>query len=258
MPIYKGTNEVASGNLYKGSTEIQDGYKATDSFYVNEVTVTLNFSVSGNASLAFSSTTITGAPGSSFSQITNNITANSGYYITGGSCSDDNPSITCAVVGSQVRVNGTIPSVASTVNISVTVSTNAYIDVTIAAAILSPWTYVAGTLPSGFNYQAGTSNSYFDIYFASNVDRDAANVSGTRASFRSKFSGSAINVNERSTPVLTYFTNRIRVAWDAVGPSFETTSSGTLAGGNTNCSVSIGLPFRLIGPTTSFVDIQGS
>ena len=28
MPIYKGSNEVTSGNLYKGSTEIQDGYKS--------------------------------------------------------------------------------------------------------------------------------------------------------------------------------------------------------------------------------------
>lgn len=39
MPIYKGTNEVTSGNLYKGSTEIQDGYKATDPFYVNQTVI---------------------------------------------------------------------------------------------------------------------------------------------------------------------------------------------------------------------------
>ena len=39
MPIYKGAVEVTSGNLYKGSTEVQDGYKATDSFYVNEISI---------------------------------------------------------------------------------------------------------------------------------------------------------------------------------------------------------------------------
>jgi len=57
MPIYKGSNEVTSGNLYKGSTEVQDGYKATDSFYVNEISISfLNFP--GTASYI-----LTGAPG---------------------------------------------------------------------------------------------------------------------------------------------------------------------------------------------------
>ena len=37
MPIYKGSTEVTSGNLHKGSTEIQNGYKAADSFFVNEL-----------------------------------------------------------------------------------------------------------------------------------------------------------------------------------------------------------------------------
>lgn len=57
MPIYKGTNEVTSGNLYKGSTEIENGYKATDPFYVNEISISfLNFP--GVADYV-----ITGAPG---------------------------------------------------------------------------------------------------------------------------------------------------------------------------------------------------
>lgn len=57
MPVYKGTNEVTSGNLYKGSTEIQDGYKATDSFYVNETSISfLNFP-------GVSDYIITGVPG---------------------------------------------------------------------------------------------------------------------------------------------------------------------------------------------------
>ena len=57
MPIYKGSTEVTSGNLHKGSTEVQDGYKATDSFYVNEISISfLNFP--GTASYV-----LTGAPG---------------------------------------------------------------------------------------------------------------------------------------------------------------------------------------------------
>ena len=57
MPIYKGNTEVASGNLYKGTTEIQDGYKGTNSFYVNEVSISwLNFP-------GVTDYVITGAPG---------------------------------------------------------------------------------------------------------------------------------------------------------------------------------------------------
>ena len=77
MPIYKGSTEVASGNLYKGSTEIQDGYKATDSFYVNEITVTLPSSVTASGiTWSVSTTSFTGAPGSTSSSFT--LTASAG------------------------------------------------------------------------------------------------------------------------------------------------------------------------------------
>lgn len=39
MPVYKGAVEVTSGNLHKGSTEIQEGYKASDPFYVNSTVI---------------------------------------------------------------------------------------------------------------------------------------------------------------------------------------------------------------------------
>ena len=47
MPIYKGSNEVTSGNLYKGSTNIEEGYKSTNPFYVNTLAVT-NISFNGS------------------------------------------------------------------------------------------------------------------------------------------------------------------------------------------------------------------
>ena len=77
MPIYKGTNEVTSGNLYKGSTKIENGYKATDSFYVNEITVTLPSSVTASGiTWSVSTTSFTGAPGSTSSSFT--LTASAG------------------------------------------------------------------------------------------------------------------------------------------------------------------------------------
>jgi hypothetical protein len=66
MPIYKGTNEDTSGNLYKGSTEIQDGYKATNPFYVNEITVLLT----APAGWTLSASSFTGVPGTSSGSFT--------------------------------------------------------------------------------------------------------------------------------------------------------------------------------------------
>lgn len=77
MPIYKGDNEVTSGNLYKGSTEIEDGYKATSLFYSNKLKIT-GFSISDNSSVTsvgFSSgrtITVTGEPGAQYNVTTTN------------------------------------------------------------------------------------------------------------------------------------------------------------------------------------------
>ncbi len=57
MPIYKGNTEIASGKLYKAAVNIENGYKGTDSFYINEVTISfLNFP-------GVSDYSITGGPG---------------------------------------------------------------------------------------------------------------------------------------------------------------------------------------------------
>ena len=39
MPLYKGTVEVTGGGLYKGSTEIENGYKTNQFFYENLSTI---------------------------------------------------------------------------------------------------------------------------------------------------------------------------------------------------------------------------
>lgn len=61
MPIYKGTAEITSGKLYKATTNIENGYKGTNSFYVNEVTVSLT----APSGWTLSSSSITGVPGAS-------------------------------------------------------------------------------------------------------------------------------------------------------------------------------------------------
>lgn len=42
MPVYKGTTEITSGKLYKGASNIENGYKQTASFYVNAIAATVN------------------------------------------------------------------------------------------------------------------------------------------------------------------------------------------------------------------------
>lgn len=42
MPVYKGTTEITSGKLYKATTNIENGYKGINSFYVNAIASTVN------------------------------------------------------------------------------------------------------------------------------------------------------------------------------------------------------------------------
>lgn len=132
MPVYKGTNEVTSGNLYKGSTEIQDGYKATDSFYVNEVTLTIAFidNTGSNISLTdASSVSFTGIPGTSWTSFSRNVSRTNGTVrITGaaGNESGDTQNILNIVESGSGRVtrtlafSGTLPTTTQTITVTVT------------------------------------------------------------------------------------------------------------------------------------------
>lgn len=124
MPVYKGTNEVTSGNLYKGSTEIQDGYKATDSFYVNETSISfLNFP-------GVSDYIITGVPGDTipgnrYQQWT--VSANSGFAFNGTQTAIGLPTDFSFSAGSQGSISNTttsprvnyVPSVFPSTSVSV-------------------------------------------------------------------------------------------------------------------------------------------
>jgi hypothetical protein len=132
MPVYKGTNEVTSGNLRKGSTEIQNGYKATNPFFVNETTLTIAFVDNTSANINLSSAasvSFTGTPGDTWSSFTRNLTrANGTVRITGaaGAESGDTQNILSIVEsGSGVSqrdltFSGTLPTVTQTITVTVT------------------------------------------------------------------------------------------------------------------------------------------
>ena len=131
MPVYKGTNEVTSGNLYKGTTEIQDGYKATDSFYVNEVTLIISFVNNTNLSSSGSLTrTLVGVPGDSFSTQNLTVSASASQRLNSLSFSEsgDTQAIaTCSTSGvnengGQYSVSGTFPTVSQTITFTLTAS----------------------------------------------------------------------------------------------------------------------------------------
>ncbi len=136
MPIYKGSNEVTSGNLKKGSTNIENGYKATNPFYTNQTTITFsNFTVNvAGATIAPAISSVTGIPGASWST-TFAVTAPSGKGVggTGGTYGTTsyswtpNTAIVPSIGGSTGRgtnvmtysLSGTFPSQSSTLSVGV-------------------------------------------------------------------------------------------------------------------------------------------
>ena len=146
MPIYKGSSEVTSGSLRKGSTEVQNGYKETSQFYVNQNSITILFvdSVSG-ATLNTTQSFQTGTPGTAFTTITRILTADSNRLITAASVSEsgDTRGTVSASISSSgsssrtVTVSGTFPTQSTTVTITVsgtTVQDQPNLIVTVASA----------------------------------------------------------------------------------------------------------------------------
>jgi hypothetical protein len=132
MPIYKGSSEVTSGSLRKGSTEVQNGYKETNQFYVNQNSITILFvdSVSG-ATLNTTQSFQTGTPGAAFTTVTRVLTASSNRLITAASTSESGDtggtvshSISSSGSSSRtVTVSGTFPTQSTTVTITVSGTT---------------------------------------------------------------------------------------------------------------------------------------
>ena len=166
MPVYKGSTEVTSGNLHKGSTEIQNGYKAADSFYVNETTLTIIFvdnTATGSSLNSTSSAVFTGSPGSAFSTFSRSVNRTNGTYaVTGASVSeagDSGNNVSTSVSGSgnvsrNISISGTIPITTRTITLTVNSTVNTLLART---ATLTGAPLPSGGNTNGFNWNGAVS-----------------------------------------------------------------------------------------------------
>jgi len=129
MPVYKGSTEVTSGNLMKGSTNIENGYKQTSQFYVNTNAIVINFvdAITG-ASMSTTQFSSIGTPGSSFTPFTRTITTDSGKIFSGtvtvAESGDTGNNVSASISGqgsttATLNVSGTHPASGVTVTLTV-------------------------------------------------------------------------------------------------------------------------------------------
>ena len=129
MPIYKGSTEVTSGNLRKGSTNIENGYKETSPFYTNTNGITINFidAISG-ATMSTTQFSSVGVPGASFSSFSRTITTDSGRIFSGtvsvAEAGDGGNNVSASISGqgsttATLNVSGTYPTTGTTVTLTV-------------------------------------------------------------------------------------------------------------------------------------------
>ena len=143
MPVYKGTTEITSGKLYKATTNIENGYKGTDSFYINETTLTINFTDNTGSNATLSSAaqiTLTGVPGTAFSTINRTVTrvdnststegpSNAISSVTVNEAGDTGNNVTSTITGSgnvsrNIAISGTFPNQNTTVTLTVAATVN--------------------------------------------------------------------------------------------------------------------------------------
>ena len=142
MPLYKGSSEVTSGNLHKGSTEIENGYKGSDSFYLNETTVSWALPTGGGFTYSTPSPqSSTGSPGSAFTSTTFTITAGSNA-LTGTATITGLPT---GLTSSQ-SYNNTGPGNILTITIAGTFPTTSYLNTALTVSGLSGVTYYTLTV----------------------------------------------------------------------------------------------------------------
>ena len=185
MPIYKGTNEVASGNLYKGTTEIQDGYKGTSSFYVNEVSISwLNFP-------GVTDYIITGSPGPTIGvskSVSLTETAPGGSAYNGVQTASGVPADFSFTSGAQGSISNTTTSPSVGFNAAVFPAVSTSVDynnltVTLPTSVIETYSYsFTGSLASSTSCQAFSGSSCTvssPTNYAGNFQYHNASASGT-------------------------------------------------------------------------------
>lgn len=188
MPIYKGTNEITSGNFYKGSTNIENGYKQTDSFFVNLVTIEFS-SISGQGFTYTLPTPRTGDPGSSYPSTTFTISGASNERLNGSGF---------AMTGLPSSLSASVTSGNNTNTLTVTITGN-YPTVGVSpisstiSGITAVTSYLAHFLLVGGGGNAGNA------YVAS-----GGGGGGVRTSFSPNGGGQAVDSRPTLDPNTTY------------------------------------------------------
>ena len=216
MPIYKGTNEITSGNFYKGSTNIENGYKQTDSFFVNLVTIQFS-SISGRGFTYTLPTSRTGDPGSSYPSTTFTISGASNERLNGSGF---------AMTGLPSSLSASVTSGNNTNTLTVTITGN-YPTVgvspisSIVSGITAVTSYLAHFLLVGGGGNAGSG------YVAS-----GGGGGGVRTSFSPNGGGFAVDSRPTLVPNTTY---TITVAGVRGSSTFNgiTATAGGNGGGST-------------------------
>jgi len=170
MPIYKGSTEVTSGNLRKGSTNIENGYKETSPFYTNTNGITINFidAISG-ATMSTTQFSSVGVPGASFSSFSRTITTDSGRIFSGtvsvAEAGDGGNNVSASISGqgsttATLNVSGTYPTQGVTVTLTVNGATQVQLPnlvVTKSSGIYPKTTTGDGGALGTYNYSISNS-----------------------------------------------------------------------------------------------------
>ncbi len=233
MPVYKGTSEITSGNFYKGSTNIENGYKEIDPFYVNETTV----SFATPTGQGFSYTTpspqsSTGVPGSAFPSTT--------FVISGGSQAISGTAVVSGLPSTLSVTNqsysGSGPGNSLTITIGGTFPTTSSLNTALTISGLTTVTYYTISLNwNGLTVPTGASS----VSRSGSISGTGAiNVTNTGGVWSGQFpSGTSI------TAIASYSVSQSGAGGNATkfrqnyftgsysGGSFSISSPFTMAGG---------------------------
>ena len=237
MPVYKGTTEIASGKLYKAAANIENGYKGTDQFYVNEITVTLTAPTGWVLSQSY----ITGLPGAGSGNFTLTRSTPGALVqqrgtgtVSGGSLSFGSTSTS----GSNAGINNTVTITTSftipTSNQSVTLAIAGMADHTYAAHFSAAWNVAPSTtvLSNPNNVSSipiGNSATFNVTRIAdggSNIDTGNSVYYTQTATGNISFTG--FSIGGGASNFSTSWSSNMSAAGPNAGPSTVTYYNGTI------------------------------
>tara|TARA_B100000212_G_scaffold263149_1_gene202835 strand:- start:266 stop:1105 length:840 start_codon:yes stop_codon:yes gene_type:complete len=268
MPVYKGTTEITSGKLYKATTNIENGYKGTNSFYVNQTTQ--SFAVPTSSGFTFNTpANIVGVPGQTISNTSFTGTISSGAstkWVTGtGSVSGLPAGLTATVsypnqsynTTVTVTISGTYPTTSNS-NIALTIS-----GLTINTAVAFNYTLQSTGSASTSSSNAGNVYTSSGLQFGSftvnlsissgqfSGSIPAGTILGTNDAFKT---GGALDSGYALTTTLSSISNTGGTFTHSDGFAYNASAAGTSPGPltltGTDATAYVTFPFGYIGTDT--------